>query len=131
MNKYLFNLEFIIFNPLKTITETNKDFKDKLINNDLSKILSFAIKDLQNYKILDRVEPSISSIDENIQLRLKYITKESDINNHSLLFYQNNNNEYYFEIDELIKISQNIKKELEEYLHYEIDTKLQLDITSD
>ena len=53
------------------------------------------------------------------------------MNNHSLLFYQNNTHYYYFEIDELIKISQNIKKELEEYLHYEIDTKLQLDITSD
>ena len=74
------------------------------------------------------MEPSISSIDENIKLRLKYITPESDMNKHSLFFYQNNNEFYYFEIDELIKISKRIKKELEEYLHYEIDVKIQLDI---
>ena len=74
------------------------------------------------------MEPSISSIDENIQLRLKYITPELDMNKHSLFFYQNNNESYYFEIDELIKISKRIKKELEEYLHYEIDVKIQLDI---
>ena len=128
MNKYLFNIEFIIFDPQKIITKKNQDFKDKLINDDLLKILSFAIEDLENYKILDRMEPSISSIDENIQLRLKYITLESDMNKHSLFFYQNNNESYYFEIDELIKISKRIKKELEEYLHYEIDTKIKLDI---
>jgi len=128
MNKYLFDIEFIIFDPQKIITEENKNFKDKLINDDLLKILSFAIEDLENYKILDRMEPSISSIDENIQLRLKYITLESDMNKHSLFFYQNNNESYYFEIDELIKISKRIKKELEEYLHYEIDVKIQLDI---
>lgn len=128
MNKYLFDIEFIIFDPQKIITEENKNFKDKLINDDLLKILSFAIEDLENYKILDRMEPSISSIDENIKLRLKYITPESDMNKHSLFFYQNNNEFYYFEIDELIKISKRIKKELEEYLHYEIDVKIQLDI---
>lgn len=128
MNKYLFDIEFIIFDPQKIITEEKKNFKDKLINDDLLKILSFAIEDLENYKILDRMEPSISSIDENIQLRLKYITPESDMNKHSLFFYQNNNESYYFEIDELIKISKRIKKELEEYLHYEIDVKIQLDI---
>ena len=128
MNKYLFDIEFIIFDPQKIITEEKKNFKDKLINDDLLKILSFAIEDLENYKILDRMEPSISSIDENIQLRLKYITLESDMNKHSLFFYQNNNESYYFEIDELIKISKRIKKELEEYLHYEIDVKIQLDI---
>ena len=128
MNKYLFDIKFIIFDPQKIITEEKKNFKDKLINDDLLKILSFAIEDLENYKILDRMEPSISSIDENIQLRLKYITPESDMNKHSLFFYQNNNESYYFEIDELIKISKRIKKELEEYLHYEIDVKIQLDI---
>lgn len=128
MNKYLFDIEFIIFDPQKIITKEKKNFKDKLINDDLLKILSFAIEDLENYKILDRMEPSISSIDENIQLILKYITPESDMNKHSLFFYQNNNESYYFEIDELIKISKRIKKELEEYLHYEIDVKIQLDI---
>ena len=66
MNKYLFDIEFIIFDPQKIITKKNQDFKDKLINDDLLKILSFAIEDLENYKILDRMEPSISSIDENI-----------------------------------------------------------------
>ena len=131
MDKYLFNIEFIIFNQNEIITNTDKKIKDKLINNDLSQILSLAIKDLQNYKILDRMEPSISSIDENIQLRLRYLSKEYDMNKYSLFFYQNNKEGHYFEIDELIKISQNIKKELEEYLHYEIDAKLQLDITSD
>jgi hypothetical protein len=131
MNKYLFDIEFIIFNENNKLTKTNQKFKDELINNDLQKILSFAIEDLENYKILDRIEPSISSIDENIQLRLKYITKESDTHKYSLFFYQNNKEGYYFDIDELIKISKRIKKELEEYLHYEIDTKIQLDITSD
>jgi hypothetical protein len=131
MDKYLFNIEFIIFNQNEIITKTDKKIKDKLINNDLSQILSLAIKDLQNYKILDRMEPSISSIDENIQLRLRYLSKEYDMNKNSLFFYQNNKEGHYFEIDELIKISKRIRKELEWYLHYTIEVNIQLDISSD
>jgi hypothetical protein len=131
MDKYLFNIEFIIFNQNEIITKTDKKIKDKLINNDLSQILSLAIKDLQNYKILDRMEPSISSIDENIQLRLRYLSKEYDMNKDSLFFYQNNKEGHYFEIDELIEISKRIRKELEWYLHYTIEVNIQLDISSD
>jgi hypothetical protein len=131
MDKYLFNIEFIIFNQNEIITNTDKKIKDKLINNDLSQILSLAIKDLQNYKILDRMEPSISSIDENIQLRLRYLSKEYDMNKYSLFFYQNNKEGHYFEIDELIEISKMIRKELEWYLHYTIEVNIQLDILSD
>ncbi len=131
MNKYLFNIEFIIFNQNEIITKTDKKIKDKLITDDLLQILSFAIKDLQNYKILDCIEPSISSIDENIQLRLRYLSKEYDMNKHSLFFYQNNKEGHYFEIDELIEISKRIRKELECYLHYTIEVNIQLDILSD
>ena len=131
MDKYLFNIEFIIFNQNEIITNTDKKIKDELINKDLSHILSVAIEDLQNYKILDRLEPSISSIDENIQLRLRYLSKEYDMNKYSLFFYQNNKEGHYFEIDELIEISKRIRKELEWYLHYTIEVNIQLDILSD
>ena len=74
---------------------------------------------LNDYKFLDRVEPSISSIDETKQLRLAW--SQSDQYKYSLYFNQRHSCcKEYFSIEELKNISNRIKNELDEYLHYDI-----------
>jgi hypothetical protein len=95
------------------------------IDNDMKKILKNSIIDFNEYKFLDRVEPSISSIDEKKQMRMKLTFILNNKYPHSLHFSQQYSqcNEY-FSIEELKNISNRIKNELEEYLHYEIDTPI-------
>ena len=129
-----FNVKFTIFNEVKPLTEKQKQIKNKLIDmnnkdNDMKKILKYAITELNDYKFLDRVEPSISNIDETKQLRLslQQHLNRNDEYQHSLIFIQNQCKEY-FSIEELKIITKSIKNELEEYLHYEIDTFLYIEI---
>jgi hypothetical protein len=129
-----FNVKFTIFNEVKPLTEKQKQIKNKLIDmnnkdNDMKKILKYAITELNDYKFLDRVEPSISNIDETKQLRLslQQHLNSNDEYQHSLIFIQNKCKEY-FSIEELKIITKSIKNELEEYLHYEIDTFLYIEI---
>ena len=128
-----FNIKFTIFNEVKPLTKKQIQIKNKLIDmnnkdNDMKKILKYAISELNDYKFLDRIEPSISNIDETKQLRMSlhhcFNRKEYQ---HSLIFDQYQGKEY-FSIEELKIITKSIKNELEEYLHYEIDTFLYIEI---
>ena len=129
-----FNVKFTIFNEVKPLTKKQIQIKNKLIDmnnkdNDMKKILKYAITELNDYKFLDRVEPSISNIDETKQLRmsLQQVLNSKDEYPHSLIFIQNQGKDY-FSIEELKIITKSIKNELEEYLHYEIDTFLYIEI---
>ena len=129
-----FNIKFTIFNEVKPLTKKQIQIKNKLIDmnnkdNDMKKILKYAITELNDYKFLDRVEPSISNIDETKQLRmsLQQVLNSKDEYPQSLIFIQNQGKEY-FSIEELKIITKSIKNELEEYLHYEIDTFLYIEI---
>ena len=120
-----FNIKFSIFDEDKPLTKDQIKIRNKLIDmknidNDMKKILKNSIIDFNEYKFLDRVEPSISSIDEKKQLRLTPNT-----NQYSLHFNQHHSQcKEYFSIEELKNISNRIKNELQEYLHYEIDTPI-------
>ena len=126
-----FNLKFTIFDEDKPLTQKQIKIRNNLIDmnnidNDMKKILKKSTIDFNEYKFLDRVEPSISSIDEKKQLRMKlsYILAKNKYA-HSLHFTQNHSQcKEYFSIEELKNISNRIKNELEEYLHYEIDSPI-------
>ena len=92
-------------------------------NDILKQILKNSIKDLTDYKFLDRSEPAISSIDETKQLRLT--RKRPNKYEHSLCFNQlHSHSKEYFSMEELNTIANRIKTELEEYLQIEIDTPI-------
>lgn len=64
-----FNIKFTIFDENQPLTKKQIQIRNKLVDmnnedNDMKKILKYAITGLNDYKFLDRVEPSISSIDE-------------------------------------------------------------------
>ena len=134
MNIIPFNIKFTIFDEDKNLSQKQIKIRNHLIDmnnidNDMKKILKNSIIDFNEYKFLDRVEPSISSIDEKKQLRMKlsYIVNNKYL--HSLHFSQKHSQcKEYFSIEELKNISNRIKNELEEYLHYEIDTFLYIEI---
>ena len=76
MNIIPFNIKFTIFDENKPLTQKQIKIRNNLIDlnnidNDIKKILKNSIIDFNEYKFLDRVEPSISSIDEKKQLRMK------------------------------------------------------------
>jgi hypothetical protein len=127
-----FNIKFTIFDENKPLTKKQIQLRNKLVDmnnndNDMKKILKYAITGLNDYKFLDRVEPSICSVDEKKQLRLSFW--HSDQCKHSLHFNQRHSScKEYFSIEELKNISNRIKNELEEYLHYEIDTILYIEL---
>ena len=76
----------------------------------------------EHYKFLERAEPSISSIDEKKQLRLRFNTDHFEFKQHSLHFHQlHSSSQEYFNLEELKIISEKIKNELETFLHYQID----------
>lgn len=124
-----FNIKFTIFDEDKPLTQDQIKIRNKLIDtknidNDMKKILKNTINSYSypsfDFSFLDRVEPSISSIDEKKQLRLTPNT-----NQYSLHFNQHHSQcKEYFSIEELKNISNRIKNELQEYLHYEIDTPI-------
>ena len=130
MNIIPFNIKFTIFDEDKNLSQKQIKIRNHLIDmnnidNDMKKILKNSIIDFNEYKFLDRVEPSISSIDEKKQLRMKlsYIVNNKYL--HSLHFSQKHSQcKEYFSIEELKNISNRIENELEEYLHYEIDTPI-------
>jgi len=93
-------------------------------NDDLKKILKESCCELNDMiKFLDRVEPSICSLDEHKQLRMSFKSLHDDNKKESNSFIFNQNHcmcKEYFSIDELTIISQKIKEKIEDYLHYEI-----------
>jgi hypothetical protein len=129
-----FNIKFTIFDENKPLTQKQINIRNNLIDsnnidNDMKKILKNIIN-LYSYqsfdfKFLDRIEPSISSIDEKKQLRMNLTFLLNDKYTHSLHFSQKHSqSKEYFSLEELKNISNRIKNELEEYLHYEIDTPI-------
>jgi hypothetical protein len=114
-----FNIKFTIFDENQPLTKKQIQIRNNLSNDDMKQILKNAIIGLNDYKFLDRVEPSISSIDETKQLRLAW--SQSDQYKYSLYFNQRHSCcKEYFSIEELKNISNRIKNELDEYLHYDI-----------
>ena len=114
-----FNIKFTIFDENQPLTKKQIQIRNNLSNEDMKQILKNAIIGLNDYKFLDRVEPSISSIDEKKQLRLTM--SSSDQYEYSLYFNQRHSCcKEYFSIEELKNISNRIKNELDEYLHYDI-----------
>jgi hypothetical protein len=122
-----FNIKFVIFDENNDLTRDQKGIRIKLVDNDIEKILKYAISTLNEYKFLDRVEPAISSIDEKKQLRLELEFDRQRSKPHSLIFHQRQSVEC-LSIEELKIISNKIKNEIEEYLHYGIDTIIFIDI---
>ena len=126
MNIIPFNIKFTIFDENKPLTQKQIKIRNNLIDlnnidNDIKKILKNSIIDFNEYKFLDRVEPSISSIDEKKQLRMKLSYIVNNKYTHSLHFSQKHSQcKEYFLIEELKNISNRIKNELDEYLHYDI-----------
>lgn len=132
MNNIQFNLKFTIFDENKPLTKKQINLMNKMIefwniDSDIKKILKKSMDELDGYKFLDRVEPSISTIDEKKQLRLKYMNSYDYKHSYSIHFRQRYTDEY-FSIDELKTISKSIKKNLEEYLHYGISSFLYIEI---
>lgn len=123
-----FNIKFVIFDENKPLTQKQIKIRNKLIDmnnidNDMKKILKNSISNLSEYKFLNRLEPSIATIDEQKQLRMMLGYNNQYL--HSLHFSQKHSQcKKYFSIEELKNISNNLKNELEEYLHYEIDTPI-------
>jgi hypothetical protein len=118
-----FNVKFIIFDENKEITKQQQKLKF-CINEKIKDILKNKFNHDINYKFLDRMEASLSSIDENKQIRLRIDTAHTTCKKyqHSLHFHQKHScSKEYFTIDELKYISNKIKFGLEKFLHYEID----------
>jgi hypothetical protein len=124
---YPFNIKFTIFDENIDVSRKQKELRHSMIFEDILKnILKKAFIDDDKYKFLEKEEPSISSIDENKQLTLRFITEyvhfEFKQHQHSLHFHQlHSNSQEYFNLEELKIISEKIKKGLEEFLHYKID----------
>jgi hypothetical protein len=53
-----FNIKFVIFDENNDLTRDQKGIRIKLVDNDIEKILKYAISTLNEYKFLDRVEPA-------------------------------------------------------------------------
>jgi hypothetical protein len=113
---YPFKIKFIIVDENKELT-----IKQNLLKH-FRQILKELFNNDQNYKFLDRVEASVSSIDENKQLRL---TMDIHHNFHSLIFHQRHSSvKEYFKIEELKYISEKIQIGLEDFLRYKIDSPI-------
>jgi hypothetical protein len=121
---YPFNIEFIIFDENKEVSQKQKETRKQLIWDNLRYIIKEVFNDDDHYIFLDRVEASVSSNDEKKQLRLSIDTLhiESKKYQHSIHFNQNHcSSKEYFTMKELKYISGKIKNGLEEFLHYKID----------
>jgi hypothetical protein len=121
---YPFSVEFNIFYKNMVIDKKAIDIMNKLKtgfhtkDSILKRIISYSVENLgTKYKLFDRLEPSISSIDEKKQLRLAIDIDKLKYNNS---IYFNQTGSEYFTIEELKDISQKVKEELEEYLRFEI-----------
>jgi hypothetical protein len=122
---YRFNIKFVIFNEEENLSKIQEEIKESMIMGELLiDILKNEFNDDMNYKLLERAECAISSINDQKQLRLWWDTCHIKMKKykHSLHFNQHHSfSGEYFTIEELKYISQKIKKGLEEFLHYEID----------
>lgn len=125
MANYPFHIEFLIFDPtVDSITSEQKAIRDQLICTDLHTILQTVFKDDDRYKYLKRAEPSLSSLDERKQLRLRsmdFIYNKIKKYQYSLDFTQLYSfRDEYFTLDELNYITRKIQGGLEGYLGYDI-----------
>ncbi len=117
-----FHIKIVIFDENTNLTTKQETIRMKLVDVDMRKILECAVTELNEYKLLDRVEPTISSIDEKKQLRLELeCGTPIRAKQHSLIFRQNYSHDF-LTIEELLIVSRIIKSKIEEYLHHEIDT---------
>ena len=119
-------IEFVLFDKINAVTPSQKEIKERLFDgDDLKNVIKRAIKYLPSYELLKRVEPGLSSPDEQMQLRLDDDTIHRILPKyqHSLYFHQHYCKKY-FTMEQLIDISKKIKTQLEKYLGYEIDTNL-------
>ena len=121
-----FNIKFVIFNENEDTSKIQYEIRKSMITGDvLRNMLKNTFNDDSNYKFLNRFEPSVSSIDEKKQLRLKMDNTPRGVSRqyqHSLHFHQRHScSKEYFTIDELKYISHKIKIELEDFLCCEID----------
>jgi len=120
-----FNLKFTIFDENKDVSKKQKKIRKDLIDFKLKNIIKNLFNENDNYKFLDRDEPSLSSLDEKKQLRLLFediIINDLKKYEHSLHFHQLESWDHtFFTLKELKYIGSKIKTELEELLQYEID----------
>ena len=115
-----FKIEFILFKLPMTKEQNIK--MEKIINKDINDIVQNAL--IPDYKLLERAEfCSISTLDENKQLRIEEIFRKNITN--SIVFAQYGKE--LFSLNELILIVKRISSEFEEYLGYEFDTKIFLE----
>jgi hypothetical protein len=119
-----FNIKIVIFDENKELLKKQKEIRKELIMDNMRYIFKELFNKDTNYKWLDRMEASVSSIDENKQLRLRFDTSHNENKKYqySLHFHQKHTgSKEYFTIEELKYISDKIKIGLETFLHYEID----------
>lgn len=120
-----FNLKFILFDENEELTREQLKLRKSMLNGEILKnILIEAFKNDNSYKFLERLEPSISSIDEKKQFRLRFDVSHSELKQyqHSLHFHQlHSGSKEYFLLGEIKYISHKIKLEIEDYLQYKID----------
>jgi hypothetical protein len=138
-----FSIDFQIFNPLKSLSQKDKNLKLKLIREDLHNILIDAVENIPGWKYLKRNEPAISSLDEQKQLRLDqsliyYTLGQEHLwkprYEHSIILNQAHAiDNSLLTIDELKLIANKIQNRLEAYLGYGINKKLfcEIDVESD
>jgi len=122
------SIKFTIFDNI-ILTKKQNEIREKLCDmkvkdNDLKKILKEVSSELNDIiKFLDRLEPSICSLDEKKQLRTCFVSliNQNKKESNSIIFNQNHLAcEEYFTSEELTIISQKIKEKIESYLQYKI-----------
>lgn len=97
----------------------NNPLTEKLYDN-IDKIIKHAIDNLPELILLDRCEPSISSLNEKKQLRLSMnCVINNKLQEHKLIFIQHGVE--YFDLWELRTIADAIKSEIEECLLCTVD----------
>ena len=124
-----FNIQFVIFDEDKNEDVYSMHMHSHIFENMLTNRLKEAFINDEHYKFLETPCPMrvLSSIDEKKQLRLRfsedyYVHFDFKRHQHSLHFQQlHSNSQEYFNLEELKIISAKIKKELETFLHYQID----------
>ena len=117
-----FQIEFEIFDKTERINDKQLSIRDNLVYGDAMKdIIKKVVRltDDNQFKILDRAEAVISSIDEKKQLRLS-IHGCLGFRCHSIYFNQDHSSCQNFTESELLCIVKAMTHCLEEYLGYSI-----------
>ncbi len=120
-----FSIKFYIFDREKVLTSKNKNDLIKILEN-LEDIVRNAMCNIDiKLHILDRAEDvSFATLDNKKQLRSDILYDKHY--KHYIRLSQHG--EELFTIEELITITEAIKKELREYLCYDFDTEIYLSI---